>query len=610
MNPVAEAVIEQLCRQNTIGVALIDREMRYVRVNEAAARMNGVPVEDHLGRTMPEVVPDSAGALAPLMAAVLAGHAILDGELEMDSGGVTKHFRGSYIPLNGDDGEVAGFVALVVERTEDMGVHRELRASQERLQLALEGTGTGTFEWDIETHDLHWSDTMGTIWGRGPGWQPAGYDEYAETLHPSDREELATSIARAAETGEGYQREFRIFLPDGSLRWVHSKVHVVSDDDGRARTLVGLINDITDRVALQQAERDANRRLRALESVTDVALAHLELGALLAELLQRVLDITGSALAEILLGSAERLQVRVHFVGDVDADPVATRRVPLMFDGAMIGALRLTWSCEPDESAAEPDLLELVADRAARAVAHARLYEEARQTTVTLQRNLLPETLPEIPRHTLAVRYLPGQEGAVVGGDFYDAFPLPGDRFAVLVGDVVGRGFGAATVMGQLRATLRAHVFATLDPVRALERVDAQIDDLGGVGFATVALMVGDVAGGDASIVLAGHPPPVVRHADGTCVRLQATAGVPIGAPLSPRSAHTLSLATGDLVLFYTDGLVEVRDVALDPRIEELAAACAAGPQDPDALLGHVVEAMLPRGRADDDVALLALQRT
>jgi PAS domain S-box-containing protein len=779
----AEAVVDQLFSQNTVGVAVFDREARYVRINDALAAMNGIPAAAHVGHTIAELLPAAAPRMQPLIDTVLGGEAVIDLETQLDEhGGQSRSFRGSFLPVRSGD-EVTGLVALVVETTEGTRVQAALRVSQERLQLALEGTDTGIFEWTIASNALVWSDNMGPIWGRSRGWAPPTYESYMATLVAEDAEALSADVSRAVTQGHDYEREFRVIWPGGQLRWLHSKVHVLPDGEGRPEVLVGFVSDITtrrrrelaseyiaraslilagsldveatlkevaelaipelgdwcavhlagpdgeveqvtvahqrpdqvelvaelqrrypqdpnsptgvpavvrsgrselypeisddllrlsardadhlrlvralrlssvmvvpmvarsrtvgaitfafagpgreygttelelaeelgrraglavDNARLLLAEQAAHRRLRALQSVTDVALTHLALDDLLTELLDRVRDITGSDLAEVLLLDDGHQEVRVTVSGTIDAEPAGTVSVPLQAGDEVMGALRLLFAEEREVAPEDVELVELVADRAARAIAHSRVYEQVRDTAVTLQRSLLPAVLPEIPGYALAVRYLPGQEGAEVGGDFYDVFPVGGGRYAVVVGDVVGRGVAAAADMGQLRATLRAYAYVEPTPGEALDRLDELIEGLGGVSFATVALLVVDVATGAGEVALAGHLPPLVHSAGGGCRRLEVKPGLPIGAPMGTRGSTPFQLAAGEVVLLYTDGLVERRGMLLDDRIDELCGLVADGPADPDQLLEHALATLVPGGSTDDDVALVAVRR-
>ena len=762
-----------------MGVAVLDREGRYVRINAALAAINREPASAHLGRTPMEVLPYAADALEPLVKQVLGGDPVLDLKAEVAG----RSFTVSYLPVRTGD-EVTGMIGLVVETTESSRTEAALRVSQERLQLALEGTETGTFEWTIASNQLIWSENMGPIWGRDRGWTPPSYEAYLETLVPEDAELLVADVSRAVTEGAGYEREFRVVWPAGELHWLHSKVHVLPGEDGKPAVLVGLVSDITarrrrelaseylsraslvlagsmdtaetlqevaelaipelgdwcavhlvgpdgtaeqvavahqrpDQVALVaelqrryppdrngptgvaavvrtgraelypeisdellqrgardadhlrlmralrlrsvmvvpmvaraqtvgamtfafagggreygteelelaeelgrraglavenarllQAEQAAHRRLRALQSVTDVALNHLELDELLSELLDRVRDIAGCDVAEVLLTDEEHQEVQVTVSGAITAEPASIVRVPLRAGGDDLGSLRLLFSEARTVAPEDVELVELVADRVAQAIVHARVYDQVRATAVTLQRSLLPAELPSIPGHDLAVRYLPGQEGAEVGGDFYDAFPLSDGRFAVVVGDVVGRGVTAAADMGRLRAKLRAYAFDSKNPGAALERLDALSEAVGGVvTFATIALLALDPRDGTVEVALAGHLPPLLRGADGSCRRLEFPPGLPLGAPPAPRRHSTFTLSPGETLLLYTDGLVERRGTLLDGRIDELCGLLTRAPGAPDALLDHVLGALVPSGSSEDDVALLAVRR-
>ena len=145
------------------------------------------------------------------------------------------------------------------------------------------------------------------------------------------------------------------------------------------------------------------------------------------------------------------------------------------------------------------------------AVGLANAATSARDHTVaeTLQRSVLPDTLPEIPGLDLAVRYLPGTAGVDVGGDWYDAFPLDGGRIGLVIGDVVGHNISSASIMGQMRHLLRAYAVDTPDPGEVLRRTARAQARLLPDALATVVYAVLDPATGELSYANAGHPPPV-----------------------------------------------------------------------------------------------------
>ncbi len=155
-------------------------------------------------------------------------------------------------------------------------------------------------------------------------------------------------------------------------------------------------------------------------------------------------------------------------------------------------------------------LLELVADRAARAIRQSELFEAAQEAALSLQRSLLPAALPTVPGLEAAARYLPGQDGTEVGGDWYDLFDLADGRVAMVVGDVVGRGLKAAARMGTVRTAARAYALEAASPRDALERLDRFVAAEDPLEFTTVLIVFIDAATGRTTVSSGGHLPPLI----------------------------------------------------------------------------------------------------
>src|SRR3954471_22464288 len=240
--------------------------------------------------------------------------------------------------------------------------------------------------------------------------------------------------------------------------------------------------------------------------------------------------------------------------------------------------------------------------------ARAREYEVA----ATLQRSLLP-TLPVLPGITSAARYLVSAEQAQVGGDWYDLFALPDGAIGIAIGDVMGHDLAAAAAMGQLRSVLRSYAYEGSSPSVVLDRLDRLVQgfDMAEVATAIYGRLL--LHGGTGMLLFAnaGHLPPMVRHQDGTVIRLDRGASPLIGAlppGVARRGEAAELLPAGSLLLLYTDGLVETREHDIDEGIERLCVALAAldpslGPEQVcDALTAELVAS-----EQDDDVALLAV---
>lgn len=162
----------------------------------------------------------------------------------------------------------------------------------------------------------------------------------------------------------------------------------------------------------------------------------------------------------------------------------------------------------------------------------------------------------------------------------------------------------AAAAMGQLRSTMRALARMALPPEQLLRQLDATLADVPSTPLATCVYAVCDPAAGSCSITLAGHPPPVVIHPDGTAELLELPSGVPLGVGGIEFLPAEVPLAPGSILALYTDGLVETRRDDVDHRLSQLVDVLSAGSALPlDALSHTVVDRLAPSPM--DDVALL-----
>jgi serine phosphatase RsbU (regulator of sigma subunit) len=254
-----------------------------------------------------------------------------------------------------------------------------------------------------------------------------------------------------------------------------------------------------------------------------------------------------------------------------------------------------------------------LATHSALGIDKAVLYGREAHIADELQRTMLPETLPSPPGIRLAARYLPAAESARVGGDWYDAIPLPGSRVALVVGDVMGHSMTSAAIMGQLRTTAQTLAGLGLPPQEVLHHLDEQAQRLGAEHMATCLYAVYDPVSHRITIANAGHPPPVLLHPGGRAEVLRMPPGAPIGVGGVDFEAVELDAPGGATLLLYTDGLVESRLRDVWTGIEQLrdkagATGRLAGPDRPPALetLCDDVLDMVGPGDRDDDIALLA----
>jgi len=238
----------------------------------------------------------------------------------------------------------------------------------------------------------------------------------------------------------------------------------------------------------------------------------------------------------------------------------------------------------------------------------ARLRALQRSVSTALQQSLLPQ-LPVVPDLTLAARFTPAGQGLAVGGDWYDAFALPAGDIALVVGDATGHDVLAAARMAELRNLLRALAVDRQDsPAATLSRLDGVLSQVANELSGTCVYGQVVSSGGSRSLrwSSAGHLPPVLLRA-GVAVLLETTADLMLGVrPDTERHDHQRELQAGDLLVLYTDGLVEDRHIGLDERLEVLRLLVEQLALDgPEALADQLVSQLASR---EDDVAVLVVR--
>ena len=464
----------------------------------------------------------------------------------------------------------------------------------------------------------------------------------------------------AAGAIKRYQVERRLSGPAGTSIPVLVSVSQTTSQAGSPADLILHVEDLRER---RRAERDreqliraqsaraqaesASERLALMQSIAVAALDAEDLEGLLRELLDRLLEALDADRAAVVLtddgapvvaraaGGVETVVRRDNGAPDDVVERVAAERgvvripdvagagvdasslgpavssllaVPLVAGAQIIGSLHLGTLTRRDFDDETVDLLVLAAGRASLAIARTRLYERERRIAAELQRSLLPSSLPSVPGVALAARYEPGDDGATVGGDWYDAIALPGGRVAVAIGDVVGRGIEAAATMGQMRSALRAILMQADDSGAMAERLNRFALGLGDCVLTTVVLAIFEPATGRLRYTNAGHPPPLIVGPDGDARFLDAPPSPPMGVMETPRyEQRTLELDPGSTLLLYTDGLIERSSEVLDKGLERLRAAAVAG-ADVEALCERVFEALAEPGTpCDDDVTMIAM---
>lgn len=284
-------------------------------------------------------------------------------------------------------------------------------------------------------------------------------------------------------------------------------------------------------------------------------------------------------------------------------------RVPLLAGNRVVAGLMLAQGTS--ERRFNEDDLALAADIAGRAsvsIERARLYELEHGIALELQQSMLGIRATSFGDQVgVTARYIPADRELQVGGDWHDAFALPGGQVGLVVGDVVGHGLSAAAAMGQLRSALRALAGGEPDPAEVLRRLESFALDTEGARLATVAYAILDPVTGVLRYCVAGHPPPLLLGPDGAATFLWEGRSGPLGVSgATERVEATAVLEAGSTVVLYSDGLFERRRELLDVSLGRLRTeAVAHRDGSPDELADGVLAGMLGDARKRDDVALL-----
>ncbi|BDH12902.1 SpoIIE family protein phosphatase [Streptomyces hygroscopicus] len=545
------ALSVRLVAQSPIGLAVLDTALRFVMVNPALERINELPADQHIGRDVGEALSFlDTGTIVSRMREVLdTGTPLLDqftvGRTASDPH-ADRAWSVSYYRLEDAHGRVLGLATSVVDVTEQHRAATEAARARRRLAVIADASATvgTTLDVDQTAHEL------------------------ADVIVPELADLAAVDVLDAVLDGR---------RPTSLSRGGPARFRALAVATAYSTEAVRAA-DPTGQIASYEADRLITR---CVTEARPVRIAHVGPD----DLSHIAADPQGAA----LLGKAG-----LH----------SYLAVPLIARGEVLGALSL-YRVRNQEPFDEDDAVLAVelAARAAVCIDNARSYQSERRTALTLQRHLMNHRPPQPTAMEIAYRYQPAQAASEVGGDWFDAIPVAGDKTALVVGDVMGSGINAAATMGQLRTTTRALADLDLDPAEVLRHLDHIAVGLD-PAFATCLYAVYDPHRTVCRIAVAGHLPPIVIRPDRPPELLDLPTGAPLGVGGVPFEQTTVPLRDGDLLVLYTDGLIETRDQPIDARLDILLELLAEPERDLEDLCDRLLGAL--RDEHDhDDVALL-----
>jgi PAS domain S-box-containing protein len=539
-----------LINQSPIGLALMDPELRYLLVNPALERIDGVPAEEHIGRHLRDTpaLYDVDTLESALRQVLTTGTPLLDQYHVGRSPADPDHDHAwslSFYRLEDPGGRILGAATSVVDVTERHRAATEADRARRRLALIADASARVGTTLEVE-HTAR---------------------ELAEIVAPELADVVAVDVLDAALACRPRRR------PDNGPELFRA-------------------------LAIKAAEPTV--ALRAADPPGDLAAYE------------------GDRLVTLCVHTGRPVLVR--HVGDEDLPRIARDAeattllaragvhsylaVPLIAHGEVLGALDLKRTRNPlpfDED--DVVLATELASRAAVAIDNARWFQSVRNTALTLQRSLLPDHPPHHTGLELASRYQPAQATSEVGGDWYDVIPLVDDKTALVVGDVMGNGIDAAATMGRLRTATCAYADLDLAPGAVLQHLDKITCDLEHY-IVTCLYAVYDPRTRQCRIANAGHMPPALARPGRSPALLDLPPGVPLGVGGISFETTTADLGPGDLLVLYTDGLVETRHHPIDDRLDVLLSFLDA-PHRPLEEICDLLLYGLRHPEDHDDVALL-----
>jgi GAF domain-containing protein len=597
--PILKALLSSLC-EASVAFACYDLERRYLMISQPLADLNGLPPHAHVGLRPGEVLgAELGGQVEAAVARVLAdGKPYREPEQRLHPGEWTgvRYLDSNWTPVRGEDGAVLAVLAVVNDVTDRHRIADLLGSTQWRIgklqTVARELAGALTIS-EVRAAVAKLGQVTGSSHVDLRLLDPVGRSPWPTRLGAVRRSDL-----RGIEPWRSEPRGSRSVGADPAQALGEATAHRPQPGPLETESLLASV----------PPQRSAGPRTSAEEDRWEWRT--LAWPALLAA---AVHDGQPCYLSDRAALQARYPEAEQWPAGTAPGSAEQAWAVlPLSTAVGPVGGLYLVYDTPRGFDEDDRAYLQALAGQCTMAVARARMHEREHRQVVSLQEAILPKRLPQLDGVDAAFRYIPGSLDTEVGGDWYDLFGFQDKRIGFVVGDVIGKGITAAAGMGRVRAALRALAFTDPAPHAVLTGLDRLFDATENAeSLTTVVYAVLDPVRRALSISDAGHLPLLVLQADGTAAYLESEddeAATPLGLS-EERFEHEVLLRPGDVVIGFSDGLVETRDAAITVGLERLRVAAERAPgADLDVLLDHLVDEMLRDQEQDDDVTLLALR--
>lgn len=543
-------LLRQLVEGTAAGVVVLDTELRFLYVNPHMVRISGLSAEELLGRTLAEASPEVDRPESVLRQVLHDGQPrelVGTGHTRADLPFTRRAWHATYHRLQDERGRVLGLAGIFLEISAPQQHVDELERSHRRMTLLDTATARiGTT-----------SDVQATC------------VELAQFMVPDLAD--AAGVELNLDVKAGPHRP-----PPGVLRLRRTAVAAVPGIKDAVLALAGL-GDTVDYPPDTEIRACLDSGLPWLSN--DISEQEWQSGALQAQ--------------------------RATGYQDIGVHSVLV--LPLIADRRPLGTLSLVRAFDsPGFTVDDVSVARELAHRAARALERAALHTREHSMALELQHALLTDNTPPPDPHALtAFRYLPADDVALIGGDWFDCLELPDGRNLLVIGDVMGHGVEAAVAMSHYRSALRALAMAGLPPHLLLAHADRTVADSGFDRVATCLLALEDPARRTMSYANAGHLPPAFLSPDGTVELVDVPSGPPLGTGLGSYTTLTRPTVPDGVLLLYTDGLVERRGEDIDVSLHRLTGLRLSPRASLDVILDDVL-AQLADAPAEDDIAVLA----